>query len=406
VRVVILDTSNPDEMTGGQSVFIRNLIPHLDAEVRVAGATSGREALGRWYWRRLRGVDYAFMPIVRMPPPGRRPLLPLRFSSCLGVARFRSRILAAGDVMYVHSPEMGLPLVVGPRGKPLVLHLHGAGNPLAVSRYPWARRGMMRRFYAILRRRVARGSSIVLSVDDDGVRVAEGLVATRERRPEIRLVPVCVDEDLFHPGDQEAARARLGLCGAGQLLLFVGRLELAKGTDRLTDAFVRLAALRGRLSLGVIGDGSQRAVMQDVVINAGVVDRVSFAGWVDHESLPTWYQAADVLLLPSDAEGLPTAVIEALACGIPVVVSAVGGLPGLVEDGVNGLLLPQRTTTALTAAMATALDRVWLPELQAASVDRYKASRVAGLVREALCEAAASQPPVVRRRRASVIRAR
>ncbi len=388
LRVVILDTSNPDEMTGGQSVFIRNLIPRLDADVKVVGATTGSETLGRWQRRDLRDVTYDFMPVARMAPPGRPPVLPLRLTSCLGVARFRSRILDAGDVMYVHSAEMGLPLSLGPGRRPIALHIHGAANPLAVSRYAWARRATLRRLYGALWRRVVNAAALVLSVDQDGLRLAERSLS-KKSRTRLALLPVCVDTSLFHPGDKVAARSSLGLSPSTRVLVFVGRLEQAKGTERLVGAFAELARQESPLSLVLIGDGSQRSAMEEQARMAGVLDRVVFAGWVDHDSLPTWFQAANVLLLPSDHEGLPTAVIEALACAVPVVATAVGGLPGLIREGENGVLLQERTAEALAAAAATVLDHTWSSKELSGSVDAYSATRVGALASALLRETAA-----------------
>lgn len=389
LRVVILDTSNPDEMTGGQSVFIRNLIPCLEADVKVVGATTGSEALGRWQRRNLRGVPYDFMPVARMSPPGRAPVLPLRLTSLLGVALFRRRITCAGDVMYVHSPEMGLPLCLGPGRKPIAMHLHGAANPLLGSRYVWARRAAFRDLYGILQRRVITASALVMSVDEKGLQVARETLSDKSTT-RLAFVPICVDTSLFRPGDKTAARSTLGLRPSCRLLLFVGRLEQAKGTERLVEAFAKLASGRDSLSLALIGDGSQRFVMEEHARRAGVADRLLFAGWVDHDSLPAWMQAADVLLLPSDYEGLPTAVIEALACAVPVVATAVGGLPTLIREGRNGLLLKERTSEALVAAIERALEHHWSAHELTASVNEYSSDHIGALVTRLLRETASS----------------
>ncbi len=386
MRVVLLDTSNPDEMTGGQSVFIRNLIPRLGADVRVVGATSGGDRLGKWQRRSLRGVAYDFLPVARMPEPGHQPVVPLRLSSCLGVAAFRRRILDAGDVMYVHSPEMGLPLTFGPGGKPIVMHIHGAANPLTASRYRWARGAFLLRWYGWLQRRVIRKSSHVLSVDEKGLALARSSLAPGSRTG-LMFLPICVDQNLFCPGERADARVALGLPVEGRLLLFVGRLEAAKGTARLVEALGALVARHALIRLVVIGDGSQRAIMRQAARRLGVDDRLTFAGWVDHDALPTWLQAADALLLPSDYEGLPTAVIEALSCGVPVVATAVGGLSGLI-DGTNGVLLTEVSSAALVEATEQALEREWHVADLTRSVDEYSAERVAAQVTEVLRRAA------------------
>jgi exopolysaccharide biosynthesis WecB/TagA/CpsF family protein len=386
-RIVILDESNPDEMTGGQSVFIRNILPRLEGEIRVVGATSGAEPLGAWQQRTLHGVDYRFMPVARMSAPGRAPRIPVRFASLLGVARFRRAILRAGDVMYVQSPELGLPLTFGTARKPIVLHVHGAANPLVASRYPWARNVLLRRAYAWLQKRVVNASRLVLSVDEAGMRLCRGYLAgSTDTR--LELVPICVDTSLFHPGDRAAARAARGLAASDQVFVFVGRVEAAKGVEPLVDALALLVGRSLPARLVVIGDGSRRAAMEERASRAGVLDRIVFAGWVGQEQLPAWLQASDMLVLPSAHEGLPTAVVEALACGIPVVATPVGDLLRLIHEGRNGIIVEKPTPAALAGVLESALGSDWSAEDVAASVDHYGADRVAAVINGLLCDAA------------------
>jgi glycosyltransferase involved in cell wall biosynthesis len=241
--------------------------------------------------------------------------------------------------------------------------------------------------YGTLWRRVINASAVVMSVDEDGLQLAERSLKEKSKT-RVALLPICVDTGLFHPGDKVSARSSLGLPLSTRLMLFVGRLEQAKGTERLVDALAELATRAESLSLALIGDGSQRFAMEEQARRAGVRDRLLFAGWVDHDALPTWLQAADVLLLPSDYEGLPTAVIEALACGVPVVAAAVGGLTRLVCEGKNGLLLREDTSGALAAAAERAMDCPWSVNELTASVSEYSSGRIAARVTDLLRDAA------------------
>jgi glycosyltransferase involved in cell wall biosynthesis len=412
VRIVILDTSNPDEMTGGQSVFIRNLLPRLDGEVRIVGATGGPEALGAWQKRSLHGAPYEFMAVARMGAPGGAPRIPLRLASLVGVARFRRAILRAGDVMYVQSPEMGLPLTFGALRKPIVFHVHGAANPLIASRYDWARNSILRAAYARLQRRVINASQMVFSVDEAGLGLCRANL-TRGSTTRLELVPICVDTTLFCAGDRDAARESHGLAAAGKIVIFVGRLERAKGVEQLVDSLGLLAKHTSPIRLVIIGDGSERDAMEERARRSGVLDQIVFAGWVAHDRLPAWLRATDALVLPSAYEGLPTAVIEALACGVPVVATPVGDVRRLVRDGENGLILTERTPQVLAQTLERALAADWSTDDIAASVNEYSAERVAsltsGLLREAVASETNSKPgrtcivrgllPVRRRRR-------
>jgi glycosyltransferase involved in cell wall biosynthesis len=104
-------------------------------------------------------------------------------------------------------------------------------------------------------------------------------------------------------------------------------------------------------SLVVIGEGSEQAAVARAAADAGVEERVALKGPLPRASVLEWLRAADAAVLPSDWENFPHAAVEALAVGTPVIATAVGGVPEILEDGVNGLLVPPGDLAALTAAM-------------------------------------------------------
>ena len=256
MRIVILDTSSPDECSGGQTTFIRNVLPRLDGEIRVVGVTTASEPLGKWQTRRLGDVEYGFLPVANTGVVGQRPMVPLRLSACLGVARFRKEIAAAGDVMYVHSPEMGFPLTFGSQRKPMVLHVHTSTNPLIGSRYSWARSPLLQGAYGRLQERVMRHSRLVMCVDETGLKSCES--SLRDTHSRCVLVPTCYEPEDFCLGDKEAARRSLDLPLSHKIIVFVGRVEEAKGSEQLLGIVASFSGTSVPVTLVVIGDGSRR----------------------------------------------------------------------------------------------------------------------------------------------------
>jgi glycosyltransferase involved in cell wall biosynthesis len=167
-----------------------------------------------------------------------------------------------------------------------------------------------------------------------------------------------VDAAAFHPMDRVAARARLGVVGDGQMLLFVGNLKFTKGCLELLEAFVDIAATHDRLSLVFVGDGEARAPMLRRVAECGLAAQVRFLGKIEHATLPDWFAAADLLCLPSYNEGVPNVVLEAMACGVPVVATRVGGIPEVLPE-FAGVLVAPRDATCLAFALRSALARKW-----------------------------------------------
>ncbi len=161
----------------------------------------------------------------------------------------------------------------------------------------------------------------------------------------VEVITPGVDRAYFSPGSRSGARSALGL-GAHPVLLFVGRIQALKGVDvavetlaSLTDTTAVLLVVGG--ASGAEGEAELARVKQ-LAHQYGVTARVKFLPPQPHHLLATYYRAADVVLVPSRSESFGLVALEASACGTPVVATAVGGLLSLVENDVNGYLVPDR----------------------------------------------------------------
>lgn len=132
----------------------------------------------------------------------------------------------------------------------------------------------------------------------------------------------------------------------GWTWLFVGNLVADKGVDLAIKAL----SLVENVTLLVVGDGPDRAVLRTLSSRLHVDHRVIFWGSVNHESLCDFYNAADALMLPSRREGLPNVVLEALACGTPVIATRVGGIPEVLPGEGGGILIDERTPEVIVSA--------------------------------------------------------
>jgi glycosyltransferase involved in cell wall biosynthesis len=145
---------------------------------------------------------------------------------------------------------------------------------------------------------------------------------------------------------REELRAELGL--RGSTLVFAGRLGPQKALGVLLEALVDL----GDVSLTVAGDGPERDTLERRARDLDLDGRVSFVGSVPRERVLRLFRATDASVLPSAWENLPHTVVESLAVGCPVIATAVGGVPEVVRDGENGLLVPPGDPKALGQAIA------------------------------------------------------
>ena len=179
------------------------------------------------------------------------------------------------------------------------------------------------------------------------------------RPSRISTVPCGVDTQLFAPGDKAAARRALGWADDEFIILQLGRLVPRKGIDNVILALARLPrTLRARLVVvgGDSAEPDERATpeivrLRAIAQQAGVADRVSFTGQRARPQLPRYYVGADVFVTTPWYEPFGITPLEAMACGTPVVGSAVGGIRHTVAPGISGCLVPPRDPEALAAQL-------------------------------------------------------
>lgn len=198
------------------------------------------------------------------------------------------------------------------------------------------------------KRWIVGGSAAVISNTRAGAELVSRRCGVPLRR--IDVVPNGLELPPMALGrERDEARCALGLAVGERLLLFVGRLVPEKNLPLLLDALMRLSpASRPRLWLA--GEGPERARVESAIARLGFGAGVRLLG--ERSDTPTLMRAADVLVLPSSEEGLSNVLLEAMGIGLPVIATAVGGTPELIEDGVTGRLLPSGDAEALAAAIA------------------------------------------------------
>jgi glycosyltransferase involved in cell wall biosynthesis len=179
---------------------------------------------------------------------------------------------------------------------------------------------------------------------------------------DIVLIPNGIDMERFKPMVRNEALAEA--LGVGKMkeertvMGFVGELREKKGLRTLLDAYAQINKTRSTtlLIVGEIRAGEDRQTF-DEFRSANPDSRIIVTGYVAHEDLPAYYALMDVFVHPSLRDGMPNAVLEAMACGKTVVATAVGGVTDVLQNGVDGMLIPAHETGCLGAVIAGALDQ-------------------------------------------------
>lgn len=250
------------------------------------------------------------------------------------------------DLVHVNSswggsfPRKALAVAIARAGgRAVVLQLHGSAFRDALQ--GGGVRGALAR-HAF--RRVARAADAVVAATPAWA--AE--VAAVTRLEHIHVVPNAPDVPSPDAVPSES--------GSPATVLFLGRIERAKGVFDLLDAFAALRRERPQLRLVVAGRGSDEAKLRAAAAAAGVGDAVDLAGWVEGVAKQRLLARASCLVLPSYGEGLPLAVLEAMISGVPIVATRVGGVPEAVRDGREALLVEPGDVAGIAAAVGRVLD--------------------------------------------------
>jgi glycosyltransferase involved in cell wall biosynthesis len=170
-------------------------------------------------------------------------------------------------------------------------------------------------------------------------------LAPSERWQHIHVVRCGVDPRVYVPPPERPGSDRR------VEILFVGRLLHGKGLSLLLEAIAELRRRELEVSASIVGDGPARGELQAVARRLGLSEHVRFLGAVGQDDLRQLYSGADIFCLPSFAEGIPVVAIEAMAMELPVVTTRIMGIPELVTDGTEGLLVPPGRVDPLTEAL-------------------------------------------------------
>jgi len=194
------------------------------------------------------------------------------------------------------------------------------------------------------------------------------IVALGISEQKVHIIPNGVDLDQFTFMDQTSCRRQLGLPLDARVILFVGNLEPVKGLEYFLEAIAQIYNLHKDMFVAIVGDGSmyQTLIHKTHILN--LTNLVTFFGAKPHNEIPLWMNACDLFCLPSLNEGWPCVIMEALACGKPVVASNVGGIPELVNN-INGILVAPKEPMELAKAIDQALNRIWVTEKIISSVN-------------------------------------
>lgn len=364
-KVCIVYPADPaGVIPGGIDTFIRGILRWVppDIELSLVGVTTepNERPVGQWTTCDLGRARFRFFPVVALNNPAGRSKIPLSVRFTLGLVRRRPRIDA--DVLEFHRLEPSLVYLWDGRPQTAIVHqnmqnLANKQSDILWSHFPG--------FFFWLEDRLIPRFSSVYAVREDAV------AWYQERYPVIAdrfsFLPTWFDPEVYFPAAASAEnnvrlalRREFGFPDDFTIAITVGRLDSQKDPMLVAESFRQLVRLHDDIGLVFVGDGTLREEVESYVREAGLADRVQFAGLRPAEQVAKMLRAADLFVLGSAYEGMPMCVLEALGSGLPVVTTDVGEVKKVVRHGYNGLVVGDRSPAAISGAMhdvITGLDR-------------------------------------------------
>ena len=202
---------------------------------------------------------------------------------------------------------------------------------------------------------VLREADFLVAISDD---LRKRMVAMGAPPEKTRAILSGCDLSVFHVRDRLEARQKLHIDPAAEAVVYIGRMDVKKGLRELVEAAASLRLLRPDLHVYMVGEGPDRPLIESAIQANNAANYIHALPECTFDDVAVWMAAANLVTLPSYMEGCPNVVLEALACGRPVVATNVGGIPEIMSDEC-GRLVPPREPVELAHALASVLDRTW-----------------------------------------------
>jgi glycosyltransferase involved in cell wall biosynthesis len=356
-------------VSGGSTGFISSVLPYFD-EQKVTIFGIGRNGASPWKPSYLRN-NITFISVSDLRFPSR---IPMRLKCFVSYFLNRKKIIKTGmDVLYIHSPECCLPFLFNNKIVPVIYHQHGSANPVVRSKYAYARNRFFQGIFNLIMKLIYNKADWIIAIDRPCIAQA----AQNGAGKKASLLMNAVDTEKFKPNKFERIKLKkhFGLSEDQHALIFVGRIEKPKGPGRLLECVPYLNAQGLDFHVFIAGDGTYRANLEEYVLSHGFETQVTFLGHISNFELPRYYNMADILILPSEMEGVPMVILEALACGTPVVASNVGGISDLIIDAINGMILCELSPERISSAIIDVLHLNITRETVSQSIVKFSAKR-------------------------------
>lgn len=339
---MIIDFSNYEDFPiGGYLTFARNMISSFGSDLALAGITTSRnEPVGRWFKKKINNVEFDFFAMTRYNSARTKKIIPDRLVNYLLIKYYRKRILDIGiNNIFLQRQESLLALSDCKRN--ICYSFAGLDNPLVNSKYSYG--GLMARWFEARFFKKIGVAGLILGRGDekaiqDMLSRSNGSMAGRE----VIKFPTRIDTTIFKPCDRDTARLKLDLPEGAFIVLTTGRLAWWKGWKFMIDSFMKFRKEVHNALFIMVGEGEDYDKIKLYISENKLADKILLTGKKGGEEIASYLNASDLYIMGSYKEGWPTALMEAVACGVPVCATDFSAVDEIIIEGVNGYIVRNR----------------------------------------------------------------
>lgn len=358
MRILILSSMYPNKMNPNSGIFIHRQTRYLLKSGCRVKVVCPIPFAPRILWMKQKWKNYGQVPAfdviddvpIYYPRYLNLPGAWFHSLSCFSMYRGVMRIVDSiikefrPHVIHAHTATPAGYVALRVKKKyqlPLICSLRGSD----INLYPFRDKLTMR-----LTKKVISEADQLISVSNALKKVAY-TIATPKR--EIQIIYNGCDMESFVPNKNQGLQMRrlLRISIDDKVLVFIGSLSKNKGVFDLIASFEELFSIYDNIHLLMVGDGPEHTHLSRLISSKGMKGRVHMIGKQSPNEVPKYLSASDYFVIPTYFEGLPNAILEAMSCGLPVIGTNVGGIPEVVENGRNGILINKCDKDALTRAI-------------------------------------------------------
>jgi len=354
-RILLIDFTNYEDFPiGGYLTFARNMMSSFGRDLALVGiTTSGDDPIGRWFKKTIDGIEFDFFAMIRYRNNKTKRIIPDRLVNYLLVKYYKQKILSIGINNIFLQRQESL-LAVHKSGKNVCYSFAGMDNPLVNSKYRYGSllaTWFENRFF----KKIGFAGTILGRGDNDAIRdmLARSNGALKGR--EVVKFPTRIDTSIFKPEPMIDARLKLGLAKDCVIVATTGRLAWWKGWKFMIDSFARFSQGFDKTLFVMVGEGEDYYKIKSYIADNKLNDKILLTGRKDRNQIALYLNAADVYIMGSYKEGWPTALMEAVACGVPACATDFSSVDEIIIEGVNGHIMRNRSEEQFAEAMASSL---------------------------------------------------